>query len=137
MHDKRTIRSINFPYGMHAFLRQKTKEENSTTRKQINAAVSRHLPKVEELLNEAGFASVKSEDDRHMVRASIDVEIDDQLVGAADRLGVDLGALVLACLRREYGLRRGDALRDELLPTMKAAKAERDAKSASEKKDRE
>ena len=106
MREQRVVRSVNYPEGMYKQLQDEQKKSKITNREQVKLAVEEHLDAVRKLLIEAGMA--KYEDERQLVRLSVDVHVDTLLANVADELGLDYSAILLACLRSKYGLRIGD-----------------------------
>ncbi len=120
MNEQRAIRSVNYPRGLYFYLRDKAESEDQTNREQIKKAVEAHLDVIEKLLIDVGLA--QHEDERHLVRVSVDKAIDAKLEGVAKRLGIDYSAILLACLRRQYDLRIGEEEAEKLQWKIKRAR---------------
>lgn len=106
MRDQRIVRSVNYPRELYKTLQDEQKKFDLTNREQVRLAVQEHLDDVRDLLTQAGFS--KYEDERKLVRLSVDPSIDSLVDETADLLGVDYSTILLACLRCKYGLRVGD-----------------------------
>jgi hypothetical protein len=114
---QKVIRNVSFPTALY----QRVRKAGPTNREVLRTAISEELGEVKRLLMEAGFAA--PEGARHLVRTPLDVDIDEQLRVESELLGIDATSLILACLRRHFGVRLGDRDRSQFVRYAKASRS--------------